>query len=749
MRGFIAIALFCPEFSAIVPKGQQFAVESVFDGEKYLVFGIMRWRGTARTLSVSLVLAMLLNLGAVAPSWAAPKQAGKISEASPPEVIQQLKPLLDKYQPQVSIASPRPDEVLQDNTVSVKFNVKDLPIFKDEKFGLGTHLHLFLDDQPYQAVYNVNEPFVLKDLAAGTHTLRVFPGRPWHESFKNDGAYAQVTFHVFTKTPNNNPDPKQPLLTYNRPQATYGAEPILLDFYLTNAPLHLVAQEDAKDDVPDWKIRVTVNGDRFTLDRWESIYLKGFKPGKNWVQLEFIDEKGNPLPNVYNNTARVFTYDPNGQDTLARLTRGEISFNEARSIVDPNYKPEAIEPPAPEAVPPVSEEKQPEAPTVEEKVPEPVPPSVEVEKPKGGFFSRFKQPTVKVTPAPVVPIPVPEKAIQEPEIESTPEPIQEPEILPPAPEETETKAIPEVQEKPKGGFFDAFGTRGRARFKRPTAKPAPSPSPVPSELPAPEVGAPETVEAPKATAPEVEESRSKILDRLENSEPTTPPTLSPSTVESPDLEEPEETQEKTTPPIVKEAPKGGFFSRFKRPGVKPLPIVTPSITPSPEPVPDVLSAPDETNTVEIIEPSPSEPESKDVPEVREPETPETQSEDLPEIKEPEAPVPSAAPKPAPSFLDRFRRPATRPAPEVTSSPSVEPAPISPERTPVEIAPPEEVLPLPTPEPETSGEPEAPAFQPRNELERRLGMPLNPAIEPTKPAPSPESTEADALPAGDS
>ena len=118
------------------------------------------------------------------------------------------------------------------------------------------------------------------------------PPAPGTKSFKNDGAYAQVTFHVFAKTQENSPDPKLPLLTYSRPQGAYGAEPILLDFYLTNAPLHLVAQENDKDDIADWRIRATVNGESFVIDRWQPLYLKGFKPGKNWVQLEFLDEKG-------------------------------------------------------------------------------------------------------------------------------------------------------------------------------------------------------------------------------------------------------------------------------------------------------------------------------------------------------------------------------------------------------------------------------------------------------------------------
>ena len=120
--------------------------------------------------------------------------------------------------------------------------------------------------------------------------------RPWGESFKNEAAFAQTTFHVFAKTGANAPDPAQPLLTYSEPQGTYGAEPILLDFYLTNAPLHMIAQESSEDDLADWRVRCTVNGQSFLFEQWQPIYLKGFKPGQNWVQLTLVDEQGNLLP---------------------------------------------------------------------------------------------------------------------------------------------------------------------------------------------------------------------------------------------------------------------------------------------------------------------------------------------------------------------------------------------------------------------------------------------------------------------
>ncbi|MEB3290326.1 MAG: hypothetical protein VKI82_10450 [Leptolyngbya sp.] len=265
--------------------------------------------------------------------------AGPMAEVSPPETLETLKQIIDAYTPQVRILSPRPGEVVESATVSVRFQVRGLPLFKDETWQLGPHLHVFLDDQPYQAVYDASEPLVLDNLAPGTHTLRVFASRPWHESFKNQGAFDQRTFHVFSPTPQNEVNASAPLLTYSRPQGAYGAEPIMLDFYLTNAPLHLSAQADAKDDLHDWRIRCTVNGQSFVFDQWQPIYLKGFQPGQNWVQLELIDETGRPIDNRFNNTVRIIDYQPGGTDTLSRLVRGELDLKAVLGILDPTYSP--------------------------------------------------------------------------------------------------------------------------------------------------------------------------------------------------------------------------------------------------------------------------------------------------------------------------------------------------------------------------------------------------------------------------
>ncbi|MGK7897587.1 MAG: hypothetical protein AB4372_29215 [Xenococcus sp. (in: cyanobacteria)] len=261
-----------------------------------------------------------------------------LSEAAPPILIRKLGKIIDSYQPQVSILDPRPDEVLDDTTATVQIKVTDYPLFKDENLEMGPNLHLILDNQPDQEIYSLDEPIVLENLEPGTHTIRVFAARPWHESFKNKGAYAETTFHVLTKTQGNNPDPQLPLLTYSRPNRNYGAEPIMLDFYLSHLPSSDIIKNSATEGLPTWRVKATVNGESFILDQWQPVYLSGFKEGNNWIQLELIDDEGNSINNVFNNTVRLITYNPELDDSLARIVTGEIELQEAITIVDPNYK---------------------------------------------------------------------------------------------------------------------------------------------------------------------------------------------------------------------------------------------------------------------------------------------------------------------------------------------------------------------------------------------------------------------------
>ena len=257
-----------------------------------------------------------------------------LSEVASPKIIDKLNRELASYVPQVKIITPQAKQTFGKTDISVRLEVENLPIFQDEELQLGNHLNLIVDNEPFQPIYSLDKPVIIKNLTPGTHTIRVFAVRPWGESYKNEGAYAQTTFNVLTETNDNLIDPGQPLLTYNSPTGTYGAQPLLLDFYLTNAPLHAIAQNNP--NLEDWRIKATVSGTSFILEDWQPIYLTGLEPGENWVQLELIDEAGNNIENAFNNTVRVFTYDPQQNDTLAELVRDRITLAQARSLVKPD-----------------------------------------------------------------------------------------------------------------------------------------------------------------------------------------------------------------------------------------------------------------------------------------------------------------------------------------------------------------------------------------------------------------------------
>lgn len=526
-----------------------------------IIWCSINWHNVAKA-STATLLALLLTFNPIATNKAlaawgknrssgaesspsATKVSGKLTEVAPPSVIQELRQAFEENKPQVAIVSPRSNEVLENDTVSVQFQVKDLQLFKDKDLGLGPHLHVFLDNQPYQAVYDTSKPLVLEKLSPGTHTLRVFASRPWHESFKNEGAYAQTTFHIFTKTQENSPEPGVPLLTYSRPQATYGAEPIMLDFYLTNAPLHLVAREDKKDDIADWRIRCTINGNSFILDQWQPIYLKGFKPGKNWVQLEFLDENGLPVKNLFNNTARVITYEPDGKDTLSKLVRGDLSAAEVRGIVDPNYTPPIPAPtpgpsptPASSPVSPVAKPTPAPTPTASPSpTPKPTPtPIPEVAKVKVAPSPEpSPSPTPEVKPFPVISVPSvstpkavepypsnvapsatesttkatePSKATERQETDATvskaePSPIVETKSEP----KTKPAEQPEV-ESPVKGFLNRFR---RSESQSTPAKPTqPRLTPTPAASPESAVNPVPTI-APGPTSPPSSEATSSVV----------------------------------------------------------------------------------------------------------------------------------------------------------------------------------------------------------------------------------------------
>ena len=260
----------------------------------------------------------------------------------------------DEAKPALKIISPAKNAAINGSTVNVTLelsgDLKGYMPHKDPATGKGNHIHVILDNQPYEAYYELNQPFELRNVTEGKHTLRVFASRPWHESYKNDGNFQMVEFTVkgggdaskptttkdgqtmasptkspaakaeptksATATASSTParegkdyapgkggdvDPTKPLLTYSRPKGEYkgeDADPIMIDFWLSNAKL--------QGDGGQFRVRYSIDGgDPKFLDKWEPIWLSGWINGKHTVKLELVDKDGNPVDNGgYNSTTR-------------------------------------------------------------------------------------------------------------------------------------------------------------------------------------------------------------------------------------------------------------------------------------------------------------------------------------------------------------------------------------------------------------------------------------------------------------
>jgi hypothetical protein len=291
------------------------------------------------------------NANTTATSSVTPPGEQKLAPVPRPPAIEQAmkdRGEQDQATPTLRVTSPANNATINGSKVEVKLelsgDLKGYMPHKDPATQKGNHIHVILDNQPYEAYYELGQPFELRNVSEGKHTLRVFPSRPWHESFKNDGAFQMVEFTVkgggdatkptttnsgeklanpanksdgasasptparegkdFSASQAGNVDRAKPLLTYSRPKGEYkgaDADPVMIDFWLMNAKL--------QGDGGEYRVRYSVDGGEAKfLDKWEPIWLSGWISGKHSVKLELVDKDGNVVDNGgYNSTTREIT----------------------------------------------------------------------------------------------------------------------------------------------------------------------------------------------------------------------------------------------------------------------------------------------------------------------------------------------------------------------------------------------------------------------------------------------------------
>ena len=160
----------------------------------------------------------------------------------------------------------------------------------------GQHIHLILNNAPYKAKYETKFNDTLQE---GHYIALSFLSRSYHESLKHREAYDLRQFTV-GKAPATQVDLTKPLLFYSRPKGEYKGQEIkkvLLDFYLVNTTLG-----------PDSnKVRATINGNKFLIDKWQPYAIEGLQPGESTIKLELVDKAGKLIEGPYNSVERKIT----------------------------------------------------------------------------------------------------------------------------------------------------------------------------------------------------------------------------------------------------------------------------------------------------------------------------------------------------------------------------------------------------------------------------------------------------------
>ena len=170
----------------------------------------------------------------------------------------------------------------------------------------GQHIHLILNNRPYDAVY---ETTYKKELEPGHYVELSFLSRSFHMSLKHPEAYVLRQFTVGDAA-EENIDLNAPHMFYSRPKGTYTgpqeANNVMLDFYLVNTDL----SEDGN------KVRATINGEEFMITEWKPYIIEGLPMGETTIKLELLNENNELVESPFNPVTRTITLEEGEQPAM-------------------------------------------------------------------------------------------------------------------------------------------------------------------------------------------------------------------------------------------------------------------------------------------------------------------------------------------------------------------------------------------------------------------------------------------------
>ena len=145
----------------------------------------------------------------------------------------------------------------------------------------------------------------LPALAPGSHRFTAYAAYPWGEAVKSPGASQQWRLHQLQELKGTQPERDAPWLVMVSPAELGANDPLLLDWLVWNAPLQNLRDGDGR-----WRLRLTLNGDSFLVDRQDAIWLRQSSTNQsnalkaNTVQMELLDGLGDPIDPAFNNQLR-------------------------------------------------------------------------------------------------------------------------------------------------------------------------------------------------------------------------------------------------------------------------------------------------------------------------------------------------------------------------------------------------------------------------------------------------------------
>ena len=296
--------------------------------------------------------------------------AATLQEVAPPGAVQQLNQRLGEHAPDVQIQAPADQSVLPAGPWTLKLQVRDWPLADAGDLGLGPHLVVQLDEEPPLRLSSAEAAAAvpMPELRPGSHRVTVYAARPWGEAVKAPGASRQIRLHRVARNAAELPAPGTAQLIVASPDDLPQSEPVLIDWLLLDAPL-----QHLRNDDNSWRLRISVNGDSFLVDRQTPLWLKGFRRGSNAVQLELLDGRGDPLNPPFNSVVREVlindgnrpawqrpSLSPNDLALLSGEAIAPIPLAAADSAKEPAPKTETEPKPQPQPEPQPELEPQPE-----------------------------------------------------------------------------------------------------------------------------------------------------------------------------------------------------------------------------------------------------------------------------------------------------------------------------------------------------------------------------------------------------